>query len=155
MSIEALGGAQTISRLLPPGGGAAAPPPGFGRGGPPPEVASITNDEGKSLIDFKGDIQSAVKGALSSYDGSGDLRSTVQGAINSVLEENGFDPDEVKDAFKSSGFDPRKALGGGGGSPFGGGFNPAALLNGGGTEDELIKSFLQQFRPGVNLDIQA
>ena len=136
MNIEGLGGAQGIAQLLQSRGGPGAPPIAFPNGGPPAEVAAIRNDQGQSLVDIKDDIRSAVQDAMNGFDGSGDLRSTIQGAIDETLTANGFDPSEVRDAVEESGFDP------------------AALLQGGGTEDDLIEAFLGQFRAGVNLDLE-
>ena len=103
-----------------------------------------------------------MKGALESFDGSGDLRSTIEGAIDSALASNGFDPDEVRGAMEGAGFGPMQAMRSGAGNPmaalFGGGagaFDPSSLLQSGKTEEDLVQSFLQQFRAGVNLDLEG
>ena len=163
MNIQGMGGMQQIAQMLGRSmGGAGMPPQGLSQGSPPSQLTAITNDQGQSLIDIRDDLQGAVKDALQGFDGEGDLRSTIEGAIHSTLEEHGFNPDEVKTAMQDSGFNPMQAMASRGGGPMmamlgggeAGGIDPAALLQSGGTEEDLIQSFLQQFRAGANLSLE-
>lgn len=163
MNIQGSGGMQQIAQMLMNSstGSSAKLPQGLQQGGPPSQLASITNDQGQSLNDIRGDMQSAVKDAMQNYDGSGDFRSTIEGAINSTLEEHGFNPEEVKGAMQDAGFNPMQARASGGGNPMmammgggSGGFDPSAFLQSGGSEEDLISSYLQQFRSGINLDLE-
>ena len=159
MNIQGMGGMQQIAQLMNSGVGSSMLSQGPQQGGMPSQLSSITNDQGQSLVDIRGELQSAVKDALQNHDGSGDIRSTIEGAIHSTLEANGFNPSEVKGARQDAGFDPMQRRGGGnpmaamfGGG--GGGFDPASILQSGGTEQDMIQSFLEQFRSGVNLDLE-
>lgn len=162
MSIQGLGMQHIAQTLMNSGMGRAdALPKQLPQSGPLNQISSVTNDQGKTLLDIRGELQGAVKEAMQGSDGSGDLRATIEGAIHSALEEHGFDPEEVKSAMQDSGFSPMQAIAGRGGNLAamlgggGGGFDPAALLQGGGTEEDLIQSFLQQFRAGVHLDLEG
>jgi hypothetical protein len=130
--------------------------------GPLNQLSSITNDQGQSLLDIRGELQGAVKEAIQGADGSGDFRATIEGAIHSTLEEHGFNPEEVKGAMQDAGFGSMQAMAGRGGSPMAamlgggsGGFDPSTILQSGGTEEDLVQSFLQQFRAGVHLDLEG
>lgn len=165
MNVQGLGGMQQIAQMLMNSGmgGAGTLPQGLPQGGPPSEISSITNDQGESLLDIRGELQSAVKDAMQNFDGSGDVRSTIEGAITSTLEEHGFDPEEVKGAMEDSGFRPMQMMASRGGNPMmamlggqgGSGFDPSSLLESGGTEEDLVQAFLQQFRAGTNLDLEV
>ena len=158
MNIQSTGGLHELAQLLR--GGRAGAPSGAPQGLPPQGVAntaaSITNERGESLLDLRGELRSAVRGALQAYDGQGDVRSVVQDALAEALEANGFDPAEVRGALRPEGFDPwggGRAGAGGPGSP--GGFDAASLLLSGSDDDDLVQAFLEQFRAGVGLDLEA
>ncbi|MEO0652824.1 MAG: hypothetical protein AAFZ65_19275 [Planctomycetota bacterium] len=101
-------------------------------------AASVTNPDGQSLLDIRDQLKDAVVSALQGADGGGDLRATIEGAIRSTLEENGFDPSAVQNAFQGAGFGTQ-AQGLGGASQ-------------GDREEGLVQSFLERLRPGTNLD---
>ena len=152
MNIQGTGGAQSLAALLqsgrsPSAGATQAPPPGglaAGLGGP---LASLTNDQGQSLLDLRDTLRGAVQEALQSGEGSGDLRSRIEEALFSALEANGFDPQEVRGAIEEGG------LGQLVGTPSGAA--PASLgLPSAGQEDDIVQSFLQQFRAGISLDLK-
>ncbi len=168
MNVDGISGGIDIARLVGQSGfsGANGLPLGLGQGGPPSQITSIRNEEGQSLLDIRDELKSAVQGAMQDFDGSGDPRAAIQDAIQSTLESNGFDPAEVKGAMKDSGFGGMRSLMGGGGGfgpggpgglggGLGGGFDPAAIMRDGGSEDEMIQTFLRQFRAGTNLDFEA
>lgn len=175
MNIQSTGGPSQIAQLLQSGSAAnrGGPSPAMGGGQPPSQFASITNDQGQSLLDIRDELQSAVKDAVQSSEGT-DIRSAVKNALDSTLEANGFDPAEVKGAMKEAGLGPMSRPGGPGGGPGGqfsgqfaqrlggqpfsgaaGGFDPMSIISGGGSEQDLVQSFLQQFREGSNLDLEG
>lgn len=157
--IQGLGATQDLTSLLASGGpGGISAPPKFSRGAPPPELEGIRNDEGQSLVDLRDTLQSAVSEAVRNQDGSGDLRTTIEGTIDSVLQENGFDPDEVKSAFRDiagdyapGGIPPSFGTGG-----RGAGFDIGSLFDSAeDTETELIDTLLEQLRPGSTIDVRV
>ena len=159
MNVQGTGSTPQIAQLLMSAGTNRADlPPQLSEHGPPSRMTSITNDQGQSLVDLRDELQGAVQSALEEHDGSTDLRATIEGAITTTLEEHGFDPEEVKSAMQESGFDPgarseaRMAMLSGAG---GAGFDPSAVLENGGTEEDLIQSFLEQFRAGAHLDVES
>lgn len=137
MNIQGIGGSQQIAEMLmeqrmsAPAGSGQSSPVAAG------QLASVTNDQGQSLIDIRDDLKNAVQDALANFDGEGDLRATVQDAFRSTLEENGFDPAQVRGAMEGSGFSPLSAM------------------SNGGDEEDLVQMFLQQFRAGSHLDLAA
>ena len=145
MNVQGLGGLQQVAQTMTASAGKPT------QGASPAEMSkvasSIQNDQGQSLVDIRDELQSAVKDAVQNHDGSGDLRSTIEGAINSTLEANGFDPSEVKGAMQDAGFSPADRLGAAG-------FDPASMLQNGSSEQDVIQSFLEQFRSGSNLDLE-
>ncbi|MEO0326269.1 MAG: hypothetical protein AAF447_25195, partial [Myxococcota bacterium] len=103
-NIAATGIASPSSRFRPNMlGGSAASPLGQGGGAMrsrvEAELSKITNEEGQSLLDMKGEIESAVKSTLA--EGGG--RAEVKDALFETLEENGFDPSEVRSALENAG----------------------------------------------------
>ncbi len=162
MNIQEMGGMQSIAQMLMNRGmgEAGSFPPGFSAEGPPTQMRNLTNDQGQSLLDIRGELQGAVKSALQGYDGSGDFRSTIEGAIHSTLTEHGFDPEQVKDAMQDSGFSPLKAMAAGQKNSMmgmfggGGGFHSAAAFQEDDSAEDLIQSFLERFRAGVNVDFE-
>jgi hypothetical protein len=129
----------------------------------------ITNESGQTLFDIRDQLSAAVKQAIQDFDGEGDLASAVQGAIQSTLEENGFDPDALREA--AGGASPIaaiRALRQGAGAPGGvpgagalgavtGGFGAdlSSLLQQTRDSDQLLESFFAQFRPGSQLDFEV
>lgn len=103
-AVSAAGSIQqsSISELLKgqrSGGGNAPPPP------PPSEEAFASVGESLGLgasevASLRGEIESAVKDALSRFDGSGSRKDAVSSAVNSVLEANGIDPQAFKSAME-------------------------------------------------------
>lgn len=156
-TISGMGPPAGLQQLMRAGGPAQGgmPPMSAMAGGPDrAALQSIQGEDGQSLLDIRDQLQTAVQDAVQGFDGEGDLRSEVQGAIRSTLEENGFDVDEVRSAMESSfgssrmSFDPSAMMSRGGADPM-------ALLGGaGGASDSFVQSFLEQFRAGVNLDLE-
>lgn len=162
MNIQGTGSTQQIAQLFRSGGpsNSAASPQPTAPGAPTRPFASITNESGQNLTEIRGELREAVRGALQASGGSGDVRSAVEAALDETLEANGFDPAEVKDAMRDAG-GPRGLVGRGGpphGGPAGGrlaDFNPAALLENGASEEDLVQSFLGQLRAGAQLDVEG
>ena len=146
MNIQGLGSLAQVGPARALSSSAAGAPAQLQRA-----ASSITNEQGQSLFDIRDELKNAIRDALENHDGSESLRSTIEGAIHSTLEDHGFDPAEVKSAMQDAGFDPRAGRPGASGSS---GFQPAALLDSGGTEEDLIQSFLQQLRAGSQLDLE-
>lgn len=59
---------------------------------------------------LRGELESAVQGALEDFDGSGDPREAISSAVNSVLDANGIDADafkaQMEDLKSAAGFQP-------------------------------------------------
>lgn len=107
--------------------------------GPLAKVAqSFTNAEGQNLLDIKDDLQSAVKDAVRSGN-----PTEVKDALRGVLEDNGFDADEVMSALESA--RPRR-----GGQPFGG---PG--LSGSVEPASMMKSLFQRLPAGSIVSTKA
>ncbi|MEM1452292.1 MAG: hypothetical protein AAGI22_24510 [Planctomycetota bacterium] len=163
MNVQGLSVGHLSPTLMNSGiGRAAALPNGPPQGGASSQLTSITNDQGQSLLDIRDELRGAVKDAVQNAEGGSGFRDAIEGAIRSTLEEHGFDPEEVKGAVQDAGFgpmgagaarrgNPMAALRGGGS----GGFDPSALLQSGGTAEDLVQSFLEQFRAGTHLDFEV
>ena len=157
MNIQANGNTQQIAQTLMNSGvsGPSAVAEQAGGVETAERFSSITNGDGKSLLDMRGELQGAVRDAIENYDGSGDLQSTVKDALNSTLEANGFEPSEVKSAMQDAGFDPSQRMEAR--SSFAAaleGLDPASILESGGTAENVVQSFLEQLGSGANLDVE-
>jgi hypothetical protein len=165
--IQGVGGISSMAQLLMKAGPSATggPPQGMLTGELPAGASTITGSDGQSLLDIREEMKAAVSDALQNYDGEGDLRATIQDTIHATLEENGFDPAEVKSAMTGEGgFPPIGGMQGGAplsflqalesGSPSSS-TDLASMLQSGGAEDDMIQNFLAQFRAGLSLDLTA
>lgn len=156
MNVNGISGGIDLARSIGrnASSGLGEPTRSLGAGEVRSHIASIQNDEGRSLFDIRDDLRGAVRSALQGFDGEGDPRTAVQDAIESTLESNGFDLGQVKGAMQDAGIGRLRSMinGEAGASPAG--LDPASLLRDGGGEDLMIRQFLQQFRAGVNLDLQ-
>lgn len=160
MNVEGLGSPQHITRTLgngPPD--TATLPHELAGGGVPGSVATITNDQGQSLMDIRDELKGAVAAAMQDFDGGGgDFRAAIQDAIESTLEQHGFDPQQVKGAMQEAGLGPLQAMSTAQSNPMmamlGGSSDLASLLENDQAEEDIVQSFLAQFRAGIHLDLE-
>jgi hypothetical protein len=88
-------------------------------------VASKLGIDTETFSKIHSEIQTAIQTALSESDGTGDMRSTIDNAVDTVLQNNGIDPAQFKEAMKSA----AQELG----MPQPGGAGPMGPPPGGGT----------------------
>ncbi|MCR9244602.1 MAG: hypothetical protein NXI31_06190 [bacterium] len=131
---------------------------------------AITNAQGQTLFDIRGELHAAVRDAMAGAEAgetNPDRAARIQQAIHSTLVEHGFDPAVLEAARTGQGLGPAPVAGGNAASgslglaQFAGdstSLDDALFGEGDESEDGGATDFLQlllgEFRAGVNLDLE-